>query len=119
MTKKKTNKQTYTQVKFRLTEEELPQWLEKAKERSLSLPKFSKQIVQQAIAQGKIKQPKIDKQQGIEIIRQLAKIGGNINQIAKWCNTHKETVTPETAERFAHNLEQIRKELQTLWQQLK
>lgn len=74
---------------------------------------------QQAIAQGKIKQPKIDKQQGIEIIRQLAKIGGNINQIAKWCNTHKETVTPETAERFAHNLEQIRKELQTLWQQLK
>lgn len=94
-------------------------WLEKAKERNLSLPKFSKQVVQQAITQGKIKQPKIDKQQGIEMIRHLAKIGGNINQIAKWCNIHKETVTPETVERFAYNLDQIRKELQTLWQQLK
>ena len=78
MTEKKTNKRAYTQVKFRLTEEELPQWLEKAKERSLSLPKFSKQIVQQALTQGKIKQPKIDKQQGIEMIHQFILISNGI-----------------------------------------
>lgn len=117
--RKEKSSHTYTQVKFRLNEEEVTRWQEKANERNLSLPKFSKQVVEQAITHGKIKQPKIDKQQGTEILKHLAKTGGNINQIAKWCNTHKDEVSDNTAERLAFNLEQVRKELNAIWQQLK
>ncbi|EGO8990967.1 plasmid mobilization relaxosome protein MobC [Enterococcus faecalis] len=117
--RKEKSSHTYKQVKFRLNEEEMTRWQEKANERNLSLPKFSKQVVEQAITHGKIKQPKIDKQQGADILKHLAKAGGNINQIAKWCNTHKEEVSDNVAERLAFNLEQVRKELNAIWQQLK
>ena len=91
----------------------------KSQRAQLISPKISKQVVEQAITHGKIKQPKIDKQQGAEILKHLAKTGGNINQIAKWCNTHKDEVSEDTAERLAYNLEQVRKELNAIWQQLK
>ena len=116
---KEKSSHTSTQVKFRLNEEERRVWQERASERNLTLPKFSKQIVEQAITHGKIKPPKIDKQQGTEILKHLAKTGGNINQIAKWCNSHKDQVSDDVAERLAFNLEQVRKELNTLWRQLK
>ena len=76
-----------TQVKFRLNAEELEVWQQKANERNMTLPKFSKQIVNQVITQGKLKQPKINQEQGAEVITHLAKLGGNVNQIAKWWGT--------------------------------
>jgi len=108
-----------TQVKFRLNEEELKEWKLKADERNLTLPKFSKQIVNQTISKGKLKQPKINSQQGAEVIRQLAKLGGNVNQIAKWCNSHQSAVSDEQAKQLADNLDHVQKELSNIWQQLK
>ena len=64
-----------TQVKFRLNDDELKVWKARASERNLTVPKFAKQTVQQAIDKGRIKQPKIDKGQGVEIIKHLAKTG--------------------------------------------
>lgn len=113
------NEEKLTQVKFRLNEEELTLWQEKANDLNMTLPKFSKSIVEQVIQNGRIKQPKIDKDSGAEIIRQLAKLGGNVNQIAKWCNQNKHEVTSERADKLAHNLECVQKELANLWQQLK
>lgn len=110
---------TYTQVKFRLNEEELAAWQQKANERNLTLPKFSKQVVKQAIIHGKVKQPKIDKQQGAEIVKHLAKLGGNVNQMAKWCNTHKADVSPVQAQALQDSLDAVREELKRVWQQLK
>jgi len=112
-------KKQYTQVKFRLNEEERKIWQQKASERNLTLPKFSKQVVAQAITQGKLKQPKIDKQQGTEIIRHLAKLGGNVNQLAKWCNTHKVDVSPVQVQEVQNSLDAVREELKKVWQQLK
>lgn len=117
--RKQREKHTYTQVKFRLNEEELAIWQKKASERNLTLPKFSKLVVEQAITHGKVKQPKIDKQQGAEIIKHLAKLGGNVNQIAKWCNIHKADVSPVQAQDLQNSLETVREELKNLWQQLK
>ncbi|MHB9985433.1 plasmid mobilization relaxosome protein MobC, partial [Enterococcus faecium] len=53
------------------------------------------------------------------IARDLAKAGGNINQIAKWCNTHQHDVDPGDAQRLSENLKIMQKELQKIWQQLK
>lgn len=108
-----------TQVKFRLNPDELEVWQKKADDLNMTLPKFSKEIVEQVITHGKIKQPKIDKDSGAEIIRQLAKLGGNVNQIAKWCNLNKHEVDSIQAEKLAHNLECVQKELASIWQQLK
>ena len=55
----------------------------------------------------------------IAIARDLAKAGGNINQIAKWCNTHQHDVAPGDAQRLSENLKIMQKELQKIWQQLK
>lgn len=108
-----------TQVKFRLNAEELEIWQKKADEQHMTLPKFSKQIVNQVITEGRLKQPKINQEQGAEVIRHLAKLGGNINQIAKWCNTIKDQATDEQIDRLAYNLERVQKELEVTWQQLK
>ncbi|HFX3783762.1 TPA: plasmid mobilization relaxosome protein MobC, partial [Enterococcus faecium] len=48
-----------------------------------------------------------------------AKTGGNINQIAKWCNTHQHDVAPGDAQRLSENLKIMQKELQKIWQQLR
>lgn len=108
-----------TQVKFRLTKEELEVWQQKADEQHISLPKFSKQVVNQVITQGKLKQPKINKEQGTQVIKHLAKLGGNVNQIAKWCNTHQHQVSEEQAKSLSYNLERVQEELKLIWQQLK
>lgn len=108
-----------TQVKFRLNAEELEVWQQKANERNMTLPKFSKQIVNQVIMQGKLKQPKINQEQGAEVITHLAKLGGNVNQIAKWCNINKTNATNDQIERLEYNLERVQKELELIWQQLK
>lgn len=116
---KEREKHTYTQVKFRLNEEELAIWQQKATERNLTLPKFSKQVVEQALTHGKVEQPKMDKQQGTEMVKHLAKLGGNVNQIAKWCNTHKADVSPVQAQDLENSLDTVREELKRVWQQLK
>ena len=108
-----------TQVKFRLNAEELEVWQQKANERHMTLPKFSKQIVNQVITQGKLKQPKINQEQGAEVITHLAKLGGNVNQIAKWCNMNKTNATNDQIERLEYNLERVQKELELIWQLLK
>lgn len=108
----------YTQVNFRLNERELERWQAQADSQHVTLPKFSKDLINLFFETGKIKQPKIDKQVGAEIARNLGKLGGNVNQIAKWCNTHQHDISEEQAERLAYNMEQVRKELKKIWQQL-
>ena len=108
-----------TQVKFRLNAEELEVWQQKANERNMTLPKFSKQIVNQVITQGKLKQPKIKQERGDEVITHLARLGDNVNQIAKWCNMNKNSATSTQIERLEYNLERVQKELELIWQQLK
>lgn len=108
-----------TQVKFRLNPDELAVWQQKATERNLSLPKFSKQVVAQTIQQGKLKQPKIAQPQAVELAKQLAKIGGNVNQIAKWCNTHPNVTNSLEVQAMQSALTSVQKELKAIWQQLR
>lgn len=116
--RKEKSSHTYTQVNFRLNEQEKERWQKQADQMNMTLPKFSKYLINLFFDSGKIKPPKIDKQQGVEIAKNLGKLGGNVNQIAKWCNTHKEELSDEQAKRLSYNLEQVQEELKEIWQQL-
>lgn len=111
-------KSTLTQVKFRLNEKEKEVWLEQANSLNMSLPKFTKYIMNSLIELGYVQPPKLDKQQAVKISKDLNKIGGNINQIAKWCNTNKHEFSENDALRMSYNLKQVQEELKEIWRQL-
>lgn len=71
-------------IKVRVTETEREAWKEKAKSAGLSVSDLLRQSV------GRVK-TWTAKDRSIERdrIRELAKIGNNLNQIARWANTYK------------------------------
>ncbi|HAR0572266.1 TPA: MobC family plasmid mobilization relaxosome protein, partial [Enterococcus faecium] len=79
------------------------------------VPAFVKAKAQNA----RLVTPKVAPDIAQAIARDLAKAGGNINQIAKWCNTHQHDVASGDAQRLSENLKIMQKELQKIWQQLR
>ena len=73
-------------VAVRLTETEKLDWDLKAHAAGLSIS----QLVRQAMDKVRISHVG-DRAVQIERTRQIAKIGNNLNQIARWVNTHKYT----------------------------
>ncbi|MEN2277656.1 plasmid mobilization relaxosome protein MobC, partial [Enterococcus faecium] len=63
--------------------------------------------------------PKVPPDIAQAIARDLAKAGGNITQIPKWCNTHQHDVAPGEAKPLSENLKIKQMELQKKCQQLK
>lgn len=61
--------------------------------------------------------PKFDVETSKQIMGEMRKMGVNINQIAKWCNTNA-NVSNEQVERLNFNIDQLKKEMGKLWQQL-
>ena len=92
-----------SQVKIRLTEEELAKLKEKVKESGLSQQEYIKKCALNR---------KIQNMDGIkEIIPELKRVGNNLNQIAKKMNEGFYPTIPEVVNN--------QKELMELWQQLR
>ena len=91
------------QINFRVTEEEYAILLHKAEEAGLSPTKYAKQ---QAL-KGKVKAPVITKDIGKLILPEIAKIGSNVNQIARKLNQGGYPMLSEFKE--------IQAEFETLW----
>lgn len=91
------------QINFRVTEEEYAILLHKAEEAGLSPTKYAKQ---QAL-KGKVKAPVITKDIGKLILPDIAKIGSNVNQIARKLNQGGSPILSEFKE--------IQAEFETLW----
>ena len=71
-------------VKVRATEAERQQWREKAEAAGLSLS----DLVRQSL--GKVRTwTAQDREAADACTRELAKLGNNLNQIARWANTYK------------------------------
>lgn len=101
------------QISFRVSENEFLKLKQSAEALKMSVPMFVKSKAQGA----RLIAPKLDPETGLTIARELAKTGSNVNQIAKWCNTHPNPSNDER-ERLNVNLERIKEELHQIWQQL-
>lgn len=87
--KKYTYRSEPKQISFRVSESEFAKLKQSAEDLQMSVPAFVKAKAQNA----RLVTPKVAPDIAQAIARDLAKAGGNINQIAKWCNTHQHDVT--------------------------
>lgn len=100
------------QISFRVSEDEYLKLQQSAETLNLSVPNFVKKKAQGA----RLVAPKFDLESRQSIIRDLSGLSNNINQIARYCNTHKDGNAD--FDNLNTNIEIIRKELNQLWQQL-
>lgn len=103
------------QISFRVTEGEYLKLEQSAETLSMSVPAFVKKKAQGA----KLVMPKLEKETGMQVSRELRDIGKNVNQIARWCNQRQEEALEEKdMERLEENLQRVQEELSRVWQQL-
>ncbi len=91
-------------IKIRVSEIELEEIKIKAAEADLSISDLFRQLVLNT----RLRQTRVDN----ELIRQIARIGSNLNQLARWANTHKNRpLTLETVlwlNRIYNSVKQLR-----------
>jgi len=106
------NRKERKQISFRVSESEYEKLQRSAETLNMSVPAFVKKKAQGA----RLVAPKFDMESRQAIVKDLSGVATNINQIAKYCNAHKEGTAD--FERLNDNIEHFRKELNALWQQL-
>ena len=82
-------------VKVRATEAERTEWHAKARSAGLTLSDLVRRSIGR-VRTWTIAHAKVER----ERTRELARLGNNLNQIARWANTHKEAI--EAVEVIAH-----------------
>ncbi len=100
------------QISFRVSEDEYLKLKQSAETLNMSVATFVKKKAQGS----RLVAPKLDIESRRSIIRELSHAGNNINQIAKVLNANKESITD--LEQLNRKFEEVRKELNSLWQQL-
>lgn len=97
------------QISFRVSENEYEKLRQSAETLNMSVPAFVKKKAQGS----RLVTPKFDKETRQMIARDLSSISNNTNQIAKVLNTKY-----VDADDLNRNLDELRKEVSALWQQL-
>lgn len=106
------------QISFRVSESEYEKLKASAETLNMSVASFVKKKAQGS----RLVAPKLDKESRQSIVKGLGTMGGNINQIAKWFNQHKEQAVnlPEQKyDELINGFNSVKKELHEIWQQLK
>ncbi|MCQ6343606.1 MobC family plasmid mobilization relaxosome protein [Bacillus cereus] len=106
------NRKESRQISFRVSDDEFAKLQQSAETLQMSVPNFVKKKAQGS----RLISPKFDKETRQIIARNLSQMGNNMNQIAKYCHTHKDGNIDW--QRLNYNIEQLRKEVNELWQQL-
>lgn len=104
--KKQPNRKERKQISFRVSESEYLNLERSAKVLNISVPAFVKKKAQGA----RIVAPLIGAKEAQELTRQLAKIGGNLNQLAKHANQGGNVP--------AQALQELQSEVEHIWQRL-
>src|SRR5699024_9218001 len=100
------NRKDNRQIKFRVSDHEYEELEQTANNFHMSVPAFAKKR-----AMGyRMKPPKVDKSGAIEIAKQYAANGNNVNQTTKPANANNGKIDRE-------ELQDIKKELHKIWQQ--
>ncbi len=110
--RKEPNRKEPRQISFRVSEDEYSKLQQSAETLNMSVPNFVKKKAQGS----RLVAPKFDKETRQAIARDLSKLGNNVNQIAKYCNSHKDGNVDW--QRLNYNIEHLRKEVSELWQRL-
>lgn len=103
---KQPNRKDSRQINFRVSEQDYLKLSQSAKTLNMSVPAFAKKKAQGA----RIVAPKIGAKEAQELTRQLAKIGSNLNQLAKHANQGGNVP--------AQALQELQSEVAHIWQQL-
>lgn len=103
---KQPNRKDSRQINFRVSEQDYLKLSQSAKTLNMSVPAFVKKKAQGA----RIVAPLIGAKEAQELTRQLAKIGGNLNQLAKHANQGGNVPAQE--------LQELQSEVAHIWQQL-
>ena len=103
---KQPNRIDSRQINFRVSEQDYLKLSQSAKTLNMSVPAFVKKKAQGA----RIVAPKIGAKEAQELARQLAKIGGNLNQLTKHANQGGNVP--------AQALQELQSEVAKIWQQL-
>ncbi|PEJ66373.1 MobC family plasmid mobilization relaxosome protein [Bacillus wiedmannii] len=110
--RKNPNRKERRQISFRVNDDEYAKLQQSADTLGMSVPNFVKKKAQGS----RLISPKFDKETRQIMARNLSRMGNNMNQIAKYCHTHKHGNIDW--QRLNDNIEQLRKEVSELWQQL-
>ena len=103
---KQPNRRDSRQINFRVSEQDYLKLSQSAKTLNMSVPAFVKKKAQGA----RIVAPKIGAKEAQELTRQLAKIGGNLNQLTKHANQGGNVP--------AQALQELQSEVEHIWQRL-
>jgi hypothetical protein len=107
------NRKERRQISFRVSDDEFTKLQKQSAETlGMSVPNFVKKKAQGS----RLISPKFDMETRQIIARNLSQMGNNMNQIAKYCHTHQDENIDW--QRLNYNIEQLRKEVSELWQQL-
>ncbi|MDW3978653.1 plasmid mobilization relaxosome protein MobC [Staphylococcus saprophyticus] len=109
---RKPNRKEPKQISFRVSESEYEKLRSSAETLNMSVPNFVKKKAHGS----RLVAPKFDKETRQSIAKDLSKLGANMNQIAKYCNQHKNDTPHYHA--MDRNIREVRRRLDDIWQSL-
>ncbi|MGD6887797.1 plasmid mobilization protein [Staphylococcus shinii] len=109
---RKPNRKEPKQISFRVSESEYSKLRSSAETLNMSVPNFVKKKAHGS----RLVAPKFDKETRQSIAKDLSKLGANMNQIAKYCNQHKNDTPHYHA--MDRNIREVRRRLDDIWQSL-
>lgn len=109
---RKPNRKEPKQISFRVSESEYEKLRSSAETLNMSVPNFVKKKAHGS----RLVAPKFDKETRQSIAKDLSKLGANVNQIAKYCNQHKDDMPHYHA--MDRNIREVRRRLDDIWQSL-
>ncbi|MGX5792111.1 plasmid mobilization protein (plasmid) [Staphylococcus equorum] len=108
----KPNRKEPKQISFRVSESEYEKLRSSAETLNMSVPNFVKKKAHGS----RLVAPKLDKETRQSMAKDLSKLGVNVNQIAKYCNQHKNETPHYHA--MDRNIQAVRERLDDIWQSL-
>ncbi|PTJ54734.1 plasmid mobilization relaxosome protein MobC [Staphylococcus saprophyticus] len=109
---RKPNRKEPKQISFRVSESEYEKLRSSADTLNMSVPNFVKKKAHGS----RLVAPKLDKETRQSMAKDLSKLGANVNQIAKYCNQHKNKTPHYHA--MDRNIQAVRERLDQIWRSL-
>ena len=110
---RKPNRKEPKQISFRVSESEYEKLRSSAETLNMSVASFVKKKAQGS----RLVAPKFDKETRQSLAKDLGKLGANVNQLAKYCNQHKDESPNYHA--LDKHIKSFKERLDDIWQRLK